>query len=118
MVAFRSVFAVLATALQLTSQAHAQGLFESSAERRSAGTRTLAARQDAADIDACVQVDIAILGINLASDVCICVDGGVITPASVTRIDTLVRANQGILAGVINTLGGITNVVTRIVSNI
>ena len=49
---------------------------------------------------------------------CICIEAGVITPASLTRINTLVTVNSGILAVPLRLLGGVAGVTTRIVSTL
>ncbi|WWC85466.1 uncharacterized protein L201_000330 [Kwoniella dendrophila CBS 6074] len=111
MVALQSVFTHLISCLVLITSVYGRGLFEPQ-------QNGLDKRQNAADATLCATVNLSLLGINLASGVCICVDGGVITPASLTQINTIVRANQGILAPVLNSVGGVAGATTTIASNI
>jgi hypothetical protein len=50
--------------------------------------------------------------------VCICAEGGAITPASLLTLNQQITANQGVLAPVINLLGGVTQAVTALASNL
>lgn len=48
---------------------------------------------------------------------CLCAQGGVLTPASVLAINQQVTANQGVLAPVINLVGGLSGAITTITAN-
>lgn len=50
--------------------------------------------------------------------VCLCVEAGVLTPASLTELNTQVTANSGLLAPILNLVGGLTGAVTRLASNL
>lgn len=48
---------------------------------------------------------------------CICAQAGVLTPASILAINQQVTANQGLLAPVINLVGGLAGAITTVTSN-
>lgn len=112
MVAFRTIITSLLAPILLSGSVLGAGLFESS------GSNHLLARQNVVDGNICAQIDLVLLGITFAQDVCICAEAGVITPASVLTLNQQITANAGVLAPVINLLGGTTQALTRLVADL
>jgi len=111
MVATRTLLSSLLLPMSLLSQSvQGSGLFERDV------TGPLLQERAAINGDICVELDLTLVGIPLANDVCICARAGLLTDASAASLGTAVTDNGGLLAPIFQLTGGLAAATTQLVS--